>query len=872
MKRNMSSLPHETVATRPKKEVPKGQKHSNGDRKEKSSRLKGTRHVSSIATPRLKAPSRKEQIIQFLDKAEELSNANSPNVKEEFEQLFQNHEALLRTKPLEKSGEESQNVLYKLLGNEEKYNRWAGLPNDHFGLKYFLKELLDKHYHLIEARHPNLKCNTLAYGLIFKRHDFVTAVLQIENLNSRLFEGGGSEYNCVLLALEHTSPSLQVLTQRCMSYPDIFDHKNKDGNNPIHEIVRFTGEEVLEESLRNVLKDMLPQSQIQDQRIVGSPDISKGTGNELYFKANDRSRDAFDIDEGYSELKNDEVDAEQTSDEEGAKEENERESTEHENEEEWIEQASYEQTSRPDDTNHEEAISATGAPSLPCRKIMLQDILTAWKDGLKATNNMKRTPYQERIERLKNCQEFTMLLSTIENGNLEKVKNDALRKIVVADPIAQHILAFCLREFEDRDDIIKCLYRPDDERHLDFDLAGLPKPSITQSFLEELKKHIRFESTLKYVALPMLSVEQPKTQRHIKKKLSTSEIKSMTDLRAIFAWLRDNDVKKIIKVTVIDYSEQPHSDTAIEEALHGFDVEVWDWKKMDMCSDVLSRCSRFIREITLYYSGNAAVLMGWSHQEAFGNREKFPKLRKINLYVRQRNENTEKDKDRLRNSIEYFKEQLNNVRLGPKSLDDYVLNFIHGLQSENQTFFRAIDIAELATEQSFLTQRLAKMSVNQQKAISHTQESIQINDYPDTEEFHYASDFRSIAGDETDSDPWIKCMDNFRRFLHGSSRAYGEESKVSAVKIAIIDDGIDASERSLHQAIAMGKTFSHYPNSTEFMNAYFVPSGKHGTQMAKLITQICPNPRLFVARLDERQVPDGSGRRITVDSATKVGR
>ncbi|KID86775.1 Peptidase S8/S53, subtilisin/kexin/sedolisin [Metarhizium guizhouense ARSEF 977] len=68
----------------------------------------------------------------------------------------------------------------------------------------------------------------------------------------------------------------------------------------------------------------------------------------------------------------------------------------------------------------------------------------------------------------------------------------------------------------------------------------------------------------------------------------------------------------------------------------------------------------------------------------------------------------------------------------------------------------------------------------------------------------------------------------------------------------------------------MGKSFSHYPNSTEFMNSYFVPSGKHGTQMAKLITQICPDPRLFITRLEERLAPDSSGRCITAESAAKA--
>jgi hypothetical protein len=46
------------------------------------------------------------------------------------------------------------------------------------------------------------------------------------------------------------------------------------------------------------------------------------------------------------------------------------------------------------------------------------------------------------------------------------------------------------------------------ERQIDFDLAGLPNPSISASFLDGLKLQLRFESILKYVALPKLMVEQ----------------------------------------------------------------------------------------------------------------------------------------------------------------------------------------------------------------------------------------------------------------------------------------------------------------------------------------------------------------------------
>jgi hypothetical protein len=103
--------------------------------------------------------------------------------------------------------------------------------------------------------------------------------------------------------------------------------------------------------------------------------------------------------------------------------------------------------------------------------------------------------------------------------------------------------------------------------------------------------------------------------------------KSRSDLTAIFSWLRRNHVKKIIKVTVIDYGDRSHTDAAIETGLKDFEVELWDWKKVDLCSEVIYNSTKVVREISLYSSGNYAVMMGWASAEGFGNRKKFPEVR-----------------------------------------------------------------------------------------------------------------------------------------------------------------------------------------------------------------------------------------------------
>lgn len=96
----------------------------------------------------------------------------------------------------------------------------------------------------------------------------------------------------------------------------------------------------------------------------------------------------------------------------------------------------------------------------------------------------------------------------------------------------------------------------------------------------------------------------------------------------IFEWLRMNGVQRILSIIVIDQIEPSHSDGAIEAALgtydKSFDIETWNWKKLDINCDVIARCAPRVREIFLYFSGNNAVLMGWSSTRGLLDKKKFP--------------------------------------------------------------------------------------------------------------------------------------------------------------------------------------------------------------------------------------------------------
>lgn len=104
-----------------------------------------------------------------------------------------------------------------------------------------------------------------------------------------------------------------------------------------------------------------------------------------------------------------------------------------------------------------------------------------------------------------------------------------------------------------------------------------------------------------------------------------------TDLRAIFHWLRANGVRRIAKVTVIDHGDKCHRDSVIKEALDGFKVEFWVWKKVDICSEVIANSSSKVKEISLYWTGNYAVMMGWASKKGFSDPKKFPKVSSMGI-------------------------------------------------------------------------------------------------------------------------------------------------------------------------------------------------------------------------------------------------
>ncbi|KAH0558881.1 hypothetical protein GP486_004487 [Trichoglossum hirsutum] len=349
----------------------------------------------------------------------------------------------------------------------------------------------------------------------------------------------------------------------------------------------------------------------------------------------------------------------------------------------------------------------------------------------------------------------------------------------------------CMRS-QKRDDVIDFLYGLYPNRQIEFDLMGRPNTNFSESSLKGLARHLDFEEILQYVALPRLSVEKD-TSLDPKPK-TRPERKGLTDFKLIFDWLRDKKVKRIIKVNVQDDREIAHSDEVIENALQSFDVEVWQWKKIDICIETIARAAPNVKEVFLYSSGNNAVLRGWADTRGLRT---LKKLTKVNLFVKEGLETRE----RTRQNIEDFKDQLKHL-------------------------------------------------------------PIEIVDYIEPSSASRHNTIHSEKGKEQGvSNRWLDTMDQFTLSIQGLP------SPQEPIRVALIDDGIDATQTNLHRNIVKGVSYCARPGSSEW-NSYYA-TGDHGTLMADLICRICPEAQLYVAKLDEYQAENGN-RQITAASAAKA--
>ncbi|KAJ2990249.1 hypothetical protein NUW58_g3043 [Xylaria curta] len=374
----------------------------------------------------------------------------------------------------------------------------------------------------------------------------------------------------------------------------------------------------------------------------------------------------------------------------------------------------------------------------------------------------------------------------------------------------QEVIVECQTEAEQgqpHDDAVEFLYGMQQDKQIYFDLTGIT-PKFMKDRIESGLSHLSFEDILQYVAIPQVELEIDPVNPKTGQRAPKPNGSGRSDMVLLFNWLREKKgVKRILKVIVEDLQHPAHSDEAIETCLKDMHVETWDWKKHDLSPEVLHKVAPDVQVVHLYWGGNNAILRAWSEAEGL---KKLEKLEMVYLHSQQGLETQR----RTESNVKEFKARMSPIEVQESKMQSGKGGSIAGL---------------LATTR-----------------------------------------------DPLERHKWVTCMEEYAEFLQRAEGAQKNSPRGPSllrhpITVALIDDGVDVNDQTLHSRIGGGRSFCHRDKEQNLNQSYYVSGGGHGTAMARLICKICPDVKLFVLRLDEYYSDTGK-RQITAKSAAKAVR
>jgi hypothetical protein len=115
---------------------------------------------------------------------------------------------------------------------------------------------------------------------------------------------------------------------------------------------------------------------------------------------------------------------------------------------------------------------------------------------------------------------------------------------------------------------------------------------------------------------------------------------------------------------------------------------------------------------------------------------------------------------------------------------------------------------------------------------------------------------------------WLYCMDAFADAIQNIRAPFTENPILeNDIKVALIDDGVDAFSKSLRGKIRGGESFGRGHPDADGPSPYYTSSEGHGTVMADMICRVCPMARLYVYKLG---MPSASHDQFSMESACLV--
>ncbi|KAF3912211.1 hypothetical protein ABW21_db0209351 [Orbilia brochopaga] len=467
------------------------------------------------------------------------------------------------------------------------------------------------------------------------------------------------------------------------------------------------------------------------------------------------------------------------------------------------------------------------------------------KNSSREHSGAQHTPYQARIAELRQQAKATGQVPKIDKLAPSMALADDVA-FYAKDEVAAYIRDYCITEFDNRDNVITALYQ------------------IGEAKTEDRRA---------------LALEKRQGALGLK------------DAKNVFDWLYLNNVRRILRVIVVDNGENSHTDEIIINSLQRFKVETWDWRRMDLSADVIAQAAgSSVKRISLYFSGNLAVLSAWGSSSGFANKDRFPRLEALKVYYQRGLESL----PRLNKGLENFKTRIKKAFRGELEVDPQIHELAEKIMADLEADDAPMDkhqgakhsatrrseekeppLSKDPVDQAALERYLGYLALQKWRTEKGENKELYPGEYASKREISVElisekktnpdSAAQLIIREER-SHAWIETMKNFaENFIMRLPDPIGDMYG-PPVKIAVLDNGIDAALPIFHGKIAAGTSFAPYPYSRDLINAYFAPSDDHGTIMASLICTVCPRVQLYVARLDEGSSVDGR-RQITAKSA-----
>ncbi|KAE8440734.1 hypothetical protein EG329_006629 [Mollisiaceae sp. DMI_Dod_QoI] len=270
-------------------------------------------------------------------------------------------------------------------------------------------------------------------------------------------------------------------------------------------------------------------------------------------------------------------------------------------------------------------------------------------------------------------------------------------------------------------------------------------------------------------------------------------------LKGFFKWLRGRNVKRIVKLIIVDDPYQPCRDKTIADCLQGFDVRYLEWNKDDIYIPPLKKHAGNLHELWVSWSGRGSALSGWLNPK-----EGIPTLKKARIIEEER----------------------------PRST-----NYNHPIASKPSRELE-VDNQEMAYLSSFKDQ-LSSIEV------SIPTDPIELDEFFGQDRAQ-DNNSGSIDSEHERTNMWLNAVESFNAKV---SRCYEDIRKnVKSITVGLIDDGIELEK--LGSPEAKGWSVNKMPPPHKGVNLWFRSKRGHGTAMADIILKMCPHVHFFAGKVD----------------------